>query len=314
MVVLCGASTGILDARLGSTCEVLRHRRRACHGSQPERCRCGETGKRGNLTRFWVQALVGSNPTTGTGRTTLAKREPKTQIAITCEVSAASSAAQDEPDGDKPFGSFVCQRLSADGQPRPAGVRTSAASFTHPSSIRRRNSASSSMDWRASGTKRAVVWNTCHIPGQTLKLTSTPASAARSASRWASLKRTSWSPTWIHSGGSPFRSISAGRRSGLSAASLPAQMDAVERHCAGLTIGSTAARVVDDSPHSRDQQRLRIAERDRASTAIGQQGDATATAPERRRVVSPRQRTPAVHLATAQTDRDQYRKARATTP
>jgi hypothetical protein len=50
----------------GSRCGVSRLGLRDCRGSQPERCWCGETGKRGALTQLWAQALVGSSPTTST--------------------------------------------------------------------------------------------------------------------------------------------------------------------------------------------------------------------------------------------------------
>src|SRR5205823_14013716 len=50
----------------GSACGVSRLGLRDCRGSQPERCWCGETGKRGDLSSLWAQALVGSNPATST--------------------------------------------------------------------------------------------------------------------------------------------------------------------------------------------------------------------------------------------------------
>ena len=52
--------------RGGGVCGVSRLGLRDCRGSQPKRCWCGETGKRGDLSHLRAQALVGSSPTTST--------------------------------------------------------------------------------------------------------------------------------------------------------------------------------------------------------------------------------------------------------
>ena len=51
-------------------------------------CWCGETGKRGDLSRLWAKALVGSNPITSTLGSTLDSADSFADVFHTCEVTA----------------------------------------------------------------------------------------------------------------------------------------------------------------------------------------------------------------------------------